>query len=205
MSETGTDNKERLAQKPTDARVEAEIVEDDFQKQPADEAIEEGEHLDREALAGQLSPVQFQPSNLNVAGMSEEEQNMDLTPAVVGPPAYGSPDPTTTAGKLVPVEDHPLADDISEDFGADVEGQTVAPGETGPVRSDLERDTAGEGVKAPQDYEEQSATQLRDLAKQRGITGYSGLNKDDLIALHEEYDQDPESVTGGTDEDDETR
>ena len=33
------------------------------------------------------------------------------------------------------------------------------------------------------DYESMTVTQLRELAKERGLTGYSSLNKADLIKL----------------------
>ena len=33
------------------------------------------------------------------------------------------------------------------------------------------------------DYESMTVTQLRELAKERGLTGYSSLNKADLIQL----------------------
>jgi pyruvate/2-oxoglutarate dehydrogenase complex dihydrolipoamide acyltransferase (E2) component len=61
--------------------------------------------------------------------VSEEDQDMEMTPVVMGPPGYGSPDPNTSAGVLVPIVDHPLSDDISEDYGADVlEAQTTEEG-----------------------------------------------------------------------------
>jgi pyruvate/2-oxoglutarate dehydrogenase complex dihydrolipoamide acyltransferase (E2) component len=70
--------------------------------------------------------------NLNNPYVSPEEQDMQMEPHVMGPPSYGSPDPTTSAGSLVPIVDHPLAPEnieggeenpaaISEDYGADVE------------------------------------------------------------------------------------
>jgi len=51
--------------------------------------------------------------------VSPEEQGMDMVPVVMGPPQYGSPDPLTAAGQLMPIVDHPLADQISEDYASD--------------------------------------------------------------------------------------
>lgn len=41
-----------------------------------------------------------------------------LPSVIMGPPAYASPDPKTNSGMLVPLEDHPLSADISEDYAA---------------------------------------------------------------------------------------
>ena len=48
----------------------------------------------------------------------EEMQDMEMEPVVVGPGSYASPDPTTEAARLLPLSDHPLADEIAEDYGA---------------------------------------------------------------------------------------
>lgn len=50
---------------------------------------------------------------------------MDLKPVIVGPPGYGSPDPDTQLGRLVPLDQHPLVDSISDDYAADLQNQTV--------------------------------------------------------------------------------
>jgi hypothetical protein len=39
---------------------------------------------------------------------------------IVGPPGYASPDPKTESGRLVPIEDHPLSDDLSDDYGGNL-------------------------------------------------------------------------------------
>jgi pyruvate/2-oxoglutarate dehydrogenase complex dihydrolipoamide acyltransferase (E2) component len=51
---------------------------------------------------------------------------MDLKPVVVGPPGYGSPDPSTQEGRLVPLDQHPRKDDISDDYAADLEDHVVS-------------------------------------------------------------------------------
>lgn len=63
----------------------------------------------------------MQAPNRDNPYVSPEEQGMDMVPHVMGPPAYGSPDPRTAAGRLLPIEDNPLADEISDDYGADAE------------------------------------------------------------------------------------
>src|SRR5262245_30966010 len=89
-------------------RAEAGLVEEDFEQQPNDEVIAAGEHIDFDALEDALSPVETAQSTFKVSGMSEEEQYMDMTPVIVGPPGYGSPDPVTSAGRLLPLEQHPF-------------------------------------------------------------------------------------------------
>lgn len=113
-------------------RVRAGLIEDDFEPQPSDETTAAGEainfdNIDRELDARQLGGVIQNPY------ASPEEQGMELTPKTFGPPQYGSPDPTTSAGRLVTLEDghpldpgllpegHPAA--ISDDYGVQVESE----------------------------------------------------------------------------------
>jgi len=43
---------------------------------------------------------------------------MEMKPVVVGPGSYSSPDPATESARLLPLSEHPLADELSEDYGA---------------------------------------------------------------------------------------
>lgn len=67
--------------------------------------------------------------NLDNPYVSPEEQGMEMVPHVMGPPAYGSPDPNTSAATLVPIVDHPLAEDFAEDYGADAKEAADAAAE----------------------------------------------------------------------------
>jgi len=103
---------------------------------PQDDAIAAGEHIPEETLelsgtpgvggAPHPSPQLAQPSALMNPYMSEEDQFMEMEAQVVGPPQYGSPDPATAAGRLLPLDQHPLNAEalpedhpaaISEDYG----------------------------------------------------------------------------------------
>jgi|SRR5215469_12533762 len=114
------------------------------EQQPADETIAAGEHMDldaqAEALAAERAAGVSSPTGVVLASsspnpyVSEEMQGMEMTPKTVGPPQYGSPDPASAAGKLMPLEDgHPfegLPDDhqvaISEDYAAQYEEGAAA-------------------------------------------------------------------------------
>ena len=119
------------------------------------------------------------PSELLNPNVSPEEQDMEMIPAVVGPPSYASPDPMTNAGRLRPLSDHPLEDTISEDYGADV--------------SDLVRDTQGtdeEEEEGEDDgYEALTVEELQIEAADREIEGRSGMNKAELVAALEASDE----------------
>src|SRR6266478_5153639 len=86
---------------------------------PQDEAVAGGEHINFDALdeaeefarmsgAPHASPILAQPSSPPNPYLSEEDQGMEMVAVVVGPPAYGSPEPVTSAGKLLPLDQHPL-------------------------------------------------------------------------------------------------
>jgi len=125
---------------------------------PQDDAIAAGEHIPEETLeavgvSGQPfpSPQLSQPSLLQNPYMSEEDQFMEMEAQVVGPPQYGSPDPATSAGRLLPLEQHPLNPEalpadhpaaISADYGEGY-GRTVVGGVV--ERTDLETALAGAG------------------------------------------------------------
>lgn len=198
-------------------REEAGLVEKNFKQLPNSEAVANGEAIPLDEVAeavedagalGQAhaSVIQSSPSEAYNPYVSQEEQFMEMTPKVFGPPAYGSPDPLTAAGRLVPIEDHPLAagrvpdgSAISEDYAADVKGRNLAAGEGahpgGPQRSDLEVDSGGgrkerEAQQAQTDsYDEMNKDELLELAGEREIPGRSSMNKEELVEALSAYDE----------------
>src|SRR5262245_60845347 len=60
------------------------------------------------------SVLAIDPSSIPNPNRTLEEQGMEMTPVLVGPPAYGSPDPQTSAGRLIPLAEHPHAEEIAE-------------------------------------------------------------------------------------------
>jgi hypothetical protein len=61
-----------------------------------------------------LSTPEDQPQVAN------EGVAVELEAVVVGPPGYGSPDEQTAAGRVVSLAEHPLKEEISPFYGADV-------------------------------------------------------------------------------------
>jgi hypothetical protein len=187
--------------KKVTSRAEAGIVEEDAEIQPNDEVIAAGEHLSFEDAEGS----EFAPSAVKVPGMSEEEQDMEMTPTVVGPPAYGSPDPTTSAGRLLPLDEHPfnpanLPDDhpaaIDEAYGEGYTGN-LSPEEVGtqfpgaPQRTDLETalqgTPGGEGTESTS-YAEQTKADLLVEAEARSLDVSSSDTKAEIVAALEASD-----------------
>jgi hypothetical protein len=179
-------------QKKAKTREEAGLVEEGAEIQPQDEAITNEEWYDPESEATEV--VAVAPSEIRVSGMSQEEQELPLTPVVVGPPAYGSPVPETAASRLLPLETHPLAylpDDHPAKLDA-VYGEgylaPLSPEELGtqfpgaPGRSDLERDLNGE--KEEREEEQASGEGTTTPPAEGGGTApdYEAQTKDELLA-----------------------
>lgn len=190
--------------KKVTSRAEAGLVEEDAEIQPNDEVIAAGEHLSFEDE--DVEGTEYAPSAVKVAGMSEEEQEMEMTPVVVGPPAYGSPEPATSAGRLLPLDEHPfnpsnLPEDhpaaIDESYGEGYTGGTISPDELGtnfpgaPGRTDLETALLGEpalGEEVPNTYEERTKADLLEEAEGRSLDVNSSNTKAEIITALEEDD-----------------
>lgn len=208
MSTTETNGDDKPRKKVT-SRAEAGLVEADAEIKPQDEAISEGEWADFDAVEEQGALVERAASQTNISGMSEEEQYMDMTPVVVGPPAYGSPDPLTAAGRLLPLEqhpfnpenlpaDHPAAIDTAygEGYQSDLTAAELGgqfPG--APGRTDLERDSLGEReareaeqAGPPPDYNAETKADLLTQAQNRGLDVTTANTKDEIIAALEADD-----------------
>jgi len=193
---------EETPKKKSTSRADAGLVEADAEIQPQDEAIAAGEAFPEEALEDGVF-TESAPSALRVSGMSEEEQGLSMTPVIVGPPGYGSPDALTAGGRLLPLDQHPFnpnnlpADHptrIDAEYGKGYSGE-IAPEDIGasfpgaPGRTDLERDLEGtsEGgdvgatASAPS-YDQMTVADLKAEADARGLTGLSGASKAELIS-----------------------
>lgn len=195
------DTEVKASKKHPTSRAEAGLVEEDAEIMPQDEAISDGKWTDFDALEEQGALVESAQSALKVSGMSEEEQYMDMTPVVVGPPGYGSPNPITSAGRLLPLDQHPfnpenLPEDhpaaIDESYGKGYEGVLTAdelgtqfPG--APQRTDLERDLLG-GEAEAKDYASETKADLLAEAQNRGLDVTSSNTKDEIVAALEADD-----------------
>lgn len=103
---------------------------------------------------------------------------MELEPVVMGPPAYGSPDPETANQTLLPLVDNSMVTaeegTTSEDYAAGAE--------------------AGAGAEITENYDEHSKEELQAEADRRGLeiegSGKEGnVLKDDLIEALEDDDE----------------
>ena len=135
-----------------------------------------------------MDPYDFPSERRNPSfNIEDEESGMaeELQPVVMGPPGYASPDPRTMAGVLVPLEDHPLAGDIAEDYGksvADVHGVEVAEG-TAQSTLGVQGDKA---LDLPEDREEWSKADWQKFAKSKGLsTGGTVADLRERVEEHE--------------------
>lgn len=102
------------------------------------------------------------PSEKLHPGRQEDEQDMEMEPVVFGPPAFGSPDPATSATALVPVSEHP--GNLGPNFAKDLQaGEEAAEGDDRPA---------------------QSATRAEwdEYARSQGVDPEEYSSKEDLIA-----------------------
>jgi hypothetical protein len=189
--------------KNPESRAEAGLVEEDAEIQPQDEALADGSWLDEDVEA-EDELVTTAPSSMKIAGMSEEEQSMEMTPVVVGPPGYGSPSPITSAGRLLPLDQHPfnpeaLPEDhparIDEEYGKGY-SDAISPENVGQSfpgtssGSDLENDLQGkeEGTSEDASYDEQTKAELQAEADNRGLDLPSGATKAEIVNALEDDD-----------------
>jgi hypothetical protein len=109
------------------------------------------------------------PSEKMHPNLQEDEQDMEMKPVVFAPPAYGSPDPTTQAGQLAPVEETHL--ELDKDYGQDVGVETV------PVSSEASEDEDAD------DRPNKSASREEwdEYARSKGVNPDDFSTKDDLI------------------------
>jgi hypothetical protein len=153
-----------------------------------------------------------EPSALASPYMSLEEQGLPMATEIVGPPAYGSPDPVTSAGKLLPLRDHPLRSDalpeghparIADDYGADHTEDYVMPGESSapvvPKLLDLNtQQSETDEMQEVESYDEVKKDVLLAEAENRGLTVSKSMTKSEIIEALEADDR--ESAESESDE-----
>lgn len=163
---------------PPEDRVQAGLVEKNNESKNGDttlpdEIFENAEdQLAAQRRAGAVEGgvyEDFTPSSQQNPNVSEEEQGMEMKAAIVGPPSYGSPRPETSAGRLLPLHEHPLRIEalpaghpaaISGDYGVSNVGLT-----------DLERDSAGgrEDREAEGEASDNATDAAKELAAENGV------------------------------------
>lgn len=92
--------------------------------------------------------------------LSEEEQDVELEPVVMGPPAYGSPDPATAENTLLPLVDDPhhTAADAADEAAKLREEESAEKRKAGTWKEMVEGAESLEALEAlEKEYEEAGA------------------------------------------------
>jgi hypothetical protein len=139
---------------------------------------------------------QSQPGLKTDPSFRQEDQEMaqELKPIVVSPPGYASPDPTTAAGRLLPVEQTVVP--ISEDYGANVlDGPgmeanvaTHAPESTLTPEQELRANAKAESAELPEDRATWTKANYQTHARALGLA--ENGNKDALVKRVEDAEKD---------------
>lgn len=185
-------------------RVDAGLLEDDFEYQPREDLPDsldldsQDDALRAERNSGAQNPTGFvgaSPSSKQNPYMSEEEQGMEMSAKTFGPPQYGSPDPATASSRLLTLEDghpldmvpedHPAA--ISSDYAQDVLGTATDDQRHAAGDFSVENNAAADATPAARDLANENSV---DLSQVEG-TGENGrITKDDVDAYLAEREED---------------
>lgn len=137
--------------------------------------VHDAEMTNTEPLVTAPAPGQVREPSRVLApsfALEDQEELMQTLPQtqVIGPPGYASPDPETNRGLLLPIEEHPLSGELSEDYGASV----ARPAEVVPA-SPLGNDDGGDREVMDVSKADDSWTKKdwQNAAKSRGV-GVSG-------------------------------
>jgi hypothetical protein len=138
------------------------------------EDVENGEEEVEEEEAEGPEGILEKGSDKMHPNRQEDEQDMEMEPVILAPPGYGSPDPVTQEGLMVPVEDSPV--ELAEDYGTNV---TVSSQEA----AENENKDAGVEADGDEDRPATSATRAEwdDYARSKGVNPDEYSSKDDLI------------------------
>lgn len=108
----------------------------------------------------------------------EKERDVELEPVIVGPPGYGSPDPTTVAGRLTTLDVHPDVENIAADYGSDVTQEQIDLAM--PYDENAEQEKADTGTESADELDKMKKDELVALADERGVDT-EGMTKAEIV------------------------
>jgi hypothetical protein len=121
---------------------------------------------------------------------AEVEEHIVDESMVIGPPAYGSPFPETSTGRLLPLAQHPFnSEDLPEDHPAAIdpsygEGYPEGGEEATPTAGGLMAGEDGENV----EYDSHTKADLLTEAQSRNLDVTNSNTKAEIIEALEEDD-----------------